>query len=415
MDAMRRSFAIEDERSPRYMPSTREISAIDHRKIRKWLYDPIFDYTKIHYGEDSFKKFKQNHFLSVRKINHNYENLVKEFSHRKLELIHDLRTAFKIEMTTIPLYLGALFSSNHKNTTNVIRQIVKEEMKHQFIVSNVLNAVFDEKLEPNKKAVPFDDPKYIPTYPITDLPVLKVTNNEKLKNFLKFDIAPCYEDQIVRFMCLELPGDIRHIHLKHPDNSVTQYFQKDHVIDMKIKKLKEIFNELKEQLDKYPDTFKTIGQYYSEIIEKFWHLDDLENYINEMAKKEKREPVKIFTGDQRKQFIYFGLGQMVEVYDLKSALDQFRQIVEEGEGANLYSQTDYRNQYCHFVRFIEIYTGCDVTLEVKNMDTSKPEINFLLKRGDYYTPPEGADPSQKNWLPEHDEVADKEIQKYLCN
>lgn len=49
------------------------------------------------------------------------------------------------------------------------------------------------------------------------------------------------------------------------------------------------------------------------------------------------------------------------------------------------------------------------------MDTNKPEINFHLKRGDYYTPPEGADPSQKNWLPGHDKIADKEIDKYLCN
>ena len=285
---------------------------------------------------------------------------MKEFNHKKLELIHDLRTAFKIEMTTIPLYLGALFSSNHNKTISVLKQIVKDEMKHQFIVSNVLNAVFDEKLEPNKKAVPFKDPKYIPTYPITDLPVINVTNNDSLKNFLKFDIAPCNEDQILRFMCIELPGDIRHIYLKHPDNLVTKYFQNDNVIDVKIKRLKEIFDQLKEQLEKYPNTFKTIGQYYSEIIEKFWHLDDLEKYINEMAKKDKRELVKIFTGDQRKQFNYFGLGEMIEVYDLKSALDQFRLIVEEGEGVNLYSEADYKNQYCHFVRFIEIYTGCDV-------------------------------------------------------
>lgn len=106
---------------------------------------------------------------------------------------------------------------------------------------------------------------------------------------------------------------------------------------------------------------------------------------------------------------------MIEVYDLKSALDQFRLIVEEGEGVNLYSEADYKNQYCHFVRFIEIYTGCDVTLEVKNMESNKPEINFNLKRGDYYASPKEADPSEKNWQPEHDKVADKEIEKYLCN
>lgn len=76
MPAMRRSFAIEDEESPRYMPSTREISAFDHRKIRKWLYEPIFDHTKIHYGEEKFQKFKEHHFLTFRKISHNYDDLI---------------------------------------------------------------------------------------------------------------------------------------------------------------------------------------------------------------------------------------------------------------------------------------------------------------------------------------------------
>lgn len=161
-------------------------------------------------------------------------------------------------------------------------------MKHQMIVSNILNAVFDEKLEPGKKAVPFTDQKYIPKYPIQDLPILNVAKNDKLKEFLKFDIAPCCEAQILRFMCIELPGDVKHIHIKHPDNSVSQYFQKDNSMDKKIKRLKDVLNEVKEQIEKYPDTFKTIGQFYSEVMEKFWHLHDLENFINDLAKKEKK-------------------------------------------------------------------------------------------------------------------------------
>ena len=92
------------------------------------------------------------------------------------------------------------------------------------------------------------------------------------------------------------------------------------------------------------------------------------------------------------------------MYDLNSTLDQLREIIEEGEGANLYSQSNLKNQYCHFVRFIEIYTGCDVTIDVKNMDTNKPEINFNLKRGDYYTPSE--DPAQKKWTAESEKKAD---------
>ena len=56
-------------------------------------------------------------------------------------------------------------------------------------------------------------------------------------------------------------------------------------MDKKIKRLKEILNELKEQIQKYSDTFKTIGQFYSEIMEKLWHLNDLEKFINDLAKK----------------------------------------------------------------------------------------------------------------------------------
>lgn len=57
---------------------------------------------------------------------------------------------------------------------------------------------------------------------------------------------------------------------------------------MKIKKIKELFKELKEQIEKYSDIFKTIGQFYSEVIEKFWHLDDLEKFINQLAKNDKK-------------------------------------------------------------------------------------------------------------------------------
>ena len=43
MRAMRRAFDVEDENHPRYMPSTREMSKLEHRQLRKWLYDPLFN------------------------------------------------------------------------------------------------------------------------------------------------------------------------------------------------------------------------------------------------------------------------------------------------------------------------------------------------------------------------------------
>ena len=43
MAGMKRAFDVEDENNARYMPSTREMSKITHRKIRRWLYNPLFN------------------------------------------------------------------------------------------------------------------------------------------------------------------------------------------------------------------------------------------------------------------------------------------------------------------------------------------------------------------------------------
>lgn len=74
---------------------------------------------------------------------------------------------------------------------------------------------------------------------------------------------------------------------------------------------------------------------------------------------------------------------MIEVYDLRSALDQFRLIVEEGEGANLFTESDDRNNNCHFIRFVEIYTGCKVKLRVQHPDSNNPSIIFELTKSNY--------------------------------
>lgn len=41
------------------MPSTREISAISHRKIRKWLYEPLFNRQAIKNIDTKFKSFNK--------------------------------------------------------------------------------------------------------------------------------------------------------------------------------------------------------------------------------------------------------------------------------------------------------------------------------------------------------------------
>lgn len=109
----------------------------------------------------------------------------------------------------------------------------------------------------------------------------------------------------------------------------------------------------------------------------------------------------LFSGDKRKQFTYFLMGDMAEVYDLRSALDQFRQIVEEGEGANLYSPHNEGNEHCHFIRFVEIFTGCLARITVENMDTNSPRIVVRLTKADFeaMVPEKGL---EHKWSAEHD-------------
>ena len=43
LKSMKRAFDIEDENHAKYMPTTREMSPIMHRQIRRWLYHPIYN------------------------------------------------------------------------------------------------------------------------------------------------------------------------------------------------------------------------------------------------------------------------------------------------------------------------------------------------------------------------------------
>lgn len=151
MNAMKRAFEIEDENHSRYMPATREMSSVTHRQIRRWLYNPLYD-AKI-YLENSIKKSYSLNSLPFR-----------DFVTGKCQLIDLLKEAFKIELTTIPLYLSALFSiKDEGEASKLIRSVAKDEMKHLFIVSNLLNAVGEEPPYPlpnEKKAC------YVPNFPL---------------------------------------------------------------------------------------------------------------------------------------------------------------------------------------------------------------------------------------------------------
>lgn len=105
------------------------MSSVTHRQIRRWLYNPLYD-DKI-YLEGLINK------------NYNLNDLpFDDFPTGKEQLFDLLNEAFKIELTTIPLYLSALFSiKDEGEASKLIRSVAKDEMKHLFIVSNLLNAI----------------------------------------------------------------------------------------------------------------------------------------------------------------------------------------------------------------------------------------------------------------------------------
>ncbi len=57
---------------------------------------------------------------------------------------------------------------------------------------------------------------------------------------------------------------------------------------------------------------------------------------------------------------------MTEIYSLRTALNQIRLIVEEGEGAQLFDVSSKIKKLSHFMKFIEIYTGCKINEEKTN-------------------------------------------------
>ena len=68
MGAMKRVFSIEDELNPRYMPSTREMSPIEHRQIWKWLYSGLYNSSTLNSGWHLAKSARTFSFFARKTI-----------------------------------------------------------------------------------------------------------------------------------------------------------------------------------------------------------------------------------------------------------------------------------------------------------------------------------------------------------
>jgi hypothetical protein len=80
----------------------------------------------------------------------------------------------------------------------------------------------------------------------------------------------------------------------------------------------KVINAVNAEQARNPD-FHTVGELYAEIISILW---DLNNH-------ESKDSI-IFSGNAAMQFTYPQLTSMVEIYSLRTALNQIRLIVDEG-------------------------------------------------------------------------------------
>jgi rubrerythrin len=107
-------------------------------------------------------------------------------------VVESLQKAIKLEHSTIPLYLYALYSLDaEKNATiaDIIESVVIEEMLHMTLASNVLNALGGSPV--------IDDPGFIPTYP-GPLP-------GGVESDLTVNLAPFSMAQLQTFLQIEQP------------------------------------------------------------------------------------------------------------------------------------------------------------------------------------------------------------------
>src|SRR4051794_33898240 len=119
----------------------------------------------------------------------------------RIDELKDLLTAaVKLELSTIPPYLCALYSIQPRGNNEaklVIRSVVVEEMLHMVLAANVLNAIGGEPR--------VSGPDHAPRYP------------HELPDGVVMDLLPFAPESVEAFLKVENPGDTDH-HCVHADD-----------------------------------------------------------------------------------------------------------------------------------------------------------------------------------------------------
>ncbi|WP_416974164.1 ferritin-like domain-containing protein [Streptomyces sp. 4F14] len=235
------------------------------------------------------------------------------------ELKAALQLAIGLELSTIPVYLTALYSIKEGTNTEAaqtIRSVVMEEMLHMTLAANVLNALGEK---PSTQPVTFRGKavKPVPEYPAT---------NPLVSGIGELVLAPFTPEAVKSFVRIEAPFH-------------------------GAKSLKDV--------ERVADKYATIGEFYTAISTA---LDDKSKVCKDKDFKDRNQVAATH--------YYGGAGHAIRVTDRTSALAAIKMIVDEGEGmpelnlrqqAKKVTDNDRLNNgwqmYSHYARFRELQTG----------------------------------------------------------
>lgn len=229
---------------------------------------------------------------------------------QKLDTIDDLRTALanaiKLEFSTVPPYLTALYSIKDGTNTAVaanLRLIVIQEMLHLSLAANILNAVDGKP----------DFPASVPKYPG---PLPMGIGSEPGQPFI-VPLKKLSQDVVKNvFMVIE-----------EPENPI-------------------VFPEKPMTMAVAPD-YHTIGEFYEAVSQLISDLGE-----------------SIFTGDPSRQVTgWFGPDQLFPIDSVKTAQQAIQIIVTQGEGTPT-DPSGGPSGLAHYYRFEEISRGQTLSLDL---------------------------------------------------
>eukprot|EP01084_Bolivina_argentea_P023170 43167_1 len=365
--ALKRAFNAPFD-SAHYMPVTRDISPQKLMLINSWLNNPIFC--------DSLVDTALNKF--------GYNGLIDNIEQLKLLLQH----AIELELSTLPLYLSALYSINPNSDENsdiihLFRSITEEEMQHMALACNLLTSIGGKPCIASRDVV---DRTAFPRNGISKIKSKLFNKEIHVMPDLKLELAPMNtpdtapkktKSTIETFMNIERPANF------YIDNNTLVIGKQDLIdstafintltldknakfegIPITFKQLTQKKNENKDDDDdddkddeKKKDnniSVHGIGSFYELIRKGFIYLsNNLKNGENDLFVAHNMEDAM----NINKQIGPTDMKGVNYVYNLKSALMSLNTIVSEGEGTSLTDIWGSTSELSHFHKFLEISIG----------------------------------------------------------